>query len=160
MMVGLSTVRQGSVWYHELMHIDWVSKARSYGSNPHITDMSVEFLNIDGTAEQGKAYSALWTKILARYPAESGKYVWQNANNLALYVLAVYVQSKLGNTYPHLPTVTSENMRRPWQSFWVNSSNGTVQLNTSNPIAAEMVSEPRFQGCPMMWILWLILPTC
>lgn len=128
------------------MHVDWVSKAGRYGSPEHITDLNVEFHDLDGFAYQAKAYAPLKSKILARYPTNTGKYVWLNADNMNLYGLAKYVQAKIGNIYPNFPVVTAENLRAPWKGLFSVSGN-KVTWNASNPIFAQEIGKASTIGC-------------
>lgn len=130
------------------MHIDWVSKALRYGSNEHITDMNIAFHDIDGFAYEAKAYAPLKAKILARYPYNTGKYVWLNADNMNLYALARYVQAKIGNIYPNFPVVTAENMRAPWKGLWsVSGNSDTLAWNHSDPIFSQEIGTTSTIGC-------------
>ncbi|KAL8687619.1 MAG: hypothetical protein Q9224_005100, partial [Gallowayella concinna] len=98
---------QAHVWIHELLHIDWVSQAKSYGSNEHVTDLKINFFQPgDKWAKEVKAYGGKSTKILARFPENTGKYVMKNADNLALYALAHYVQGQIDG-YPLYPLVNN-----------------------------------------------------
>lgn len=126
----------------ELMHIDWVSKAGIYGSNPRVTDITIQFQTIGGDVYTGKAYGPLLTKILARWPYTTGVWVWQNADNMNDYALAKYVQSQIGNVYPNFPVVTEENIRQPWKGMIVaGSGTNSVQWNGTNEIFQEMVTQ-------------------
>lgn len=93
---------QARVWLHELLHIDWVSKANQYGSNDHITDMKVGYRNVDGSTTWFSAYGPLLCKALGRITFTPGLWVIQNADSLTMYAIAKYVQDKMG-AYPHLP---------------------------------------------------------
>lgn len=84
--------------------------------NPHIADFTIYYraLNSDIRFET-KAYGPLWTKVLARwYQAgiDTGEFVQRNADNLAMFALAKYVQNRLG-IYPHLPLVSYEPVKAP-----------------------------------------------
>ncbi|KAG8528400.1 uncharacterized protein KY384_007318 [Bacidia gigantensis] len=147
---------------------DWVSKARSYGSNQHITDMNLRFQDIGGQAWESKAYNPLKAKILARYPYRTGECertpltllmqltsnssadVWQNADNMNMYGLAKYVQKQLGNVYPAFPAVTEENLRAPWKDVVRTQDDGKdVKWNSSNPVfkALDARSGDGVSGC-------------
>ncbi|GKZ73007.1 hypothetical protein AnigIFM50267_009681 [Aspergillus niger] len=93
---------QARVWLHELLHIDWVSKANQYGRNNHVTDMKVGYRNFDGSTTWFSAYGPLLCKALARATIAPGFWVIQNADSLTMYMIAKYVQDKMG-AYPHLP---------------------------------------------------------
>ncbi|KAL6876786.1 glycoside hydrolase family 18 protein [Trichoderma novae-zelandiae] len=97
---------QGSIWIHELMHIDWVALANEYGDNPHPTDMKLTFHNKDDKDFNAVAYGPYWAKALSRFKPfidGVGTYSNRNADNLSIYALARYVQKALKNVYPHLP---------------------------------------------------------
>jgi hypothetical protein len=95
------------VWIHELLHIDWVSKAREYGSNPHVTDVKIRWqVSSDPQVpifREVKTYGPEAVKALARWGQNTGSWVIRNSDNLTLYAMARYVQKALGNIYPHLP---------------------------------------------------------
>ena len=123
------------------MHVDWVSKAGRYGSNPHITDINIQFQTIGADLYTGKAYGPLLTKILARWPYYTGRWVWQNADNMNDYALAIYVQSQIGNVYPNFPVVTEENTRQPWKDMVVaGSGTNSIKWNGTNEIFKGMVT--------------------
>ncbi|CAF3544694.1 unnamed protein product [Fusarium graminearum] len=79
-------MNKGHVWAHELMHIEWATNSGGYGPNKRPRDLTLVFANIKGVF---KAYGPLVTL--------------RNADSLALYALVWYIQSKIGNIYPHLP---------------------------------------------------------
>lgn len=54
-----------------------------------------------------KAYGPQLVKALSRFGKETGDWVVQNSDNMALYAMARYVQKALGNIYPHLPLAPS-----------------------------------------------------
>lgn len=97
---------QGGTWFHELLHIDWVSKSGSYGDNFKIIDVRMMFSK---RREDGRiidywmrAYEPLGTKMLARWGFGTGFWTVQNAESFLMFTLARYVQKKVG-LYPHLP---------------------------------------------------------
>ena len=61
-------------------------------------------------------YGPLFTKILARYENNVGRYVQTNADNFIYFALAKYIMSKNGNVYPHLPIVTNAIDGPPYPS--------------------------------------------
>ncbi|KAL9579508.1 MAG: hypothetical protein Q9203_006664 [Teloschistes exilis] len=124
---------QAHVWIHELLHINWVSQATGYGGNDQVFDLSVSFSTNEDPPDRRiqKAYGGQNTKILARYPHNTGTYVMRNADNLAMYALAHYVQGQIGG-YPHLPLVNFEADDDP--HYFVEKGNTTV-LNMDNPEA-------------------------
>ncbi|KAH0528266.1 hypothetical protein TsFJ059_003151 [Trichoderma semiorbis] len=95
---------QGSTWIHELLHIDWVAKAGKYGTDQHISDLTLKF-NYGEDDEGNKrykyfdAYGPALAKALARFAPRYdpitylpvGTYTIRNADNLSLYALARYV---------------------------------------------------------------------
>ncbi|OBT86430.1 hypothetical protein VE02_05307, partial [Pseudogymnoascus sp. 03VT05] len=92
---------QAVTWFHELLHIDWAS-----GASKRIIDIKIGFTY----SEKGKqvfriisAYGAQPCKGLARYAENTGLWVIRNAESMAIYALAKFVQKKLGDVYPHLP---------------------------------------------------------
>lgn len=50
-----------------------------------------------------KAYGPVLVKTLSRWGRNTGDWVVQNSDSLALYAMARYVQKELGNICPHLP---------------------------------------------------------
>lgn len=91
------------VWAHELMHIRWVTNSHIYGPNDNVTDIRM-WANLVGIgAGVVRAYGPQPVKGLARYGKDGGSWVMRNADSLALYALVRYIQSQLGNVYPHLP---------------------------------------------------------
>ncbi|KAM0392055.1 hypothetical protein ACHAQC_006873 [Fusarium culmorum] len=83
------------------MHIEWVTNSGGYGPNKRPRDLTLVFANIKGVV---KAYGPLVVKCLARYyDVVEGDWTLRNADSLALYALVWYIQSKIGNIYPHLP---------------------------------------------------------
>ncbi|KAI9170782.1 hypothetical protein HJFPF1_00255 [Paramyrothecium foliicola] len=94
-------------WIHELLHIDWVAKAKDYGSNQHVTDLVIRIAtrSDDGSIKHifTKVYNPDLVKALARFGKDTGKWVMTNSDSLTLYALARYVQKAMGNIYPHLP---------------------------------------------------------
>ena len=95
---------QAAIMLHEMTHLDLAADS-SVGStpNPRVWDFTVDFQDLDGQTWRAKAYGPLHTKILARYEPDSptdfpqtGYYVQRNADNFAMYALAKYVQSKIG----------------------------------------------------------------
>lgn len=98
---------QGGTWFHELLHIDWVSKSGGYGDNLDVTDvrMRIPIRNDEGDLPVFKwvhAYEPLGTKMLARWGVSTGYWTVRNAESLLMFALARYVQKKVG-LYPHLP---------------------------------------------------------
>ncbi|RDH35419.1 glycoside hydrolase family 18 protein [Aspergillus welwitschiae] len=93
---------QARVWLHELLHIDWVSKAGEYGRNLHISDLKIGYKNEKNEMEWYDTYGPVPCKALGRVSGVPSAYTIQNADSLALYALAKYVWSTLGE-YPYLP---------------------------------------------------------
>lgn len=97
---------QGGTWFHELLHIDWVSKSESYGDNANIVDvrMLITTRNDEGQTilKRMSAYEPFGTKMLARWGVLTGYWTVQNAESFLMFALARYVQKKVG-LYPHLP---------------------------------------------------------
>ncbi|KAL8675303.1 MAG: hypothetical protein Q9224_007474, partial [Gallowayella concinna] len=124
---------QAHIWIHELLHIDWVSQAMSYGSNEHITDMKIDFAQ-GKKMKETKAYGGRFTKILARFPRNTGRYVMKNADNLALYALAHYVQGQIDG-YPLYPLVNDEASDDP---HLFTTKDGKVQLNIESSEIATL----------------------
>ncbi|RGP66172.1 glycoside hydrolase family 18 [Fusarium sporotrichioides] len=90
---------KGRTWFHELLHIDWAS-----GVLPgwHIRDIAAFYRDKDGTYRRTIIYGAQRTKALARYKFSPAFFIRRNADNIAMYAMAKYVQKAIGK-YPHLP---------------------------------------------------------
>lgn len=123
--------------------MDWVSKAKQYGSNAHVTDLKVVVTIEDGEGQSSrvfKVYGPLMTKCLARWGYDTGTYTIQNADSLALFAMARYVQKALGDVYPHLPLapIPPDSVIDPNPGtfiadglFTINSAGITTILNES-----------------------------
>jgi len=129
--------------FHEILHLDLAADSVDDSPNPRIDDLTI---SIDmGRNELGhvvivesRAYGPQRCKILARYTRkfpddfDTGFYVQRNADNLAWFALAKYVQDKIG-AYPHIPVVTYQcdgppwkvNAMIAWQTKMVLQGNGT-----------------------------------
>lgn len=106
-----------------------MSQARGYGSNEHIHDLKVSFFPSNGGPErEQKAYLGRNTKILARWPEDTGKYVMKNADSVAIYALAHYIQGQIDG-YPLYPLVNEEPSDAP--HLFVTKDN-QVKLNMDN----------------------------
>jgi hypothetical protein len=96
---------QGGTWFHELLHIDWVSKFGQYGGNLEVIDVEMMYKVLRRGKLEPKfmlAAEPLGTKMLARYGINPGYWTVQNAESLLNFALARYVHNKVGE-YPHLP---------------------------------------------------------
>lgn len=99
---------QGFTWFHELLHIDWVSLSNKYGNNERVEDVKVSFWFKDPAdptktkASTKWVYGPFWTKVLARLRDNVAYWTIRSADNLAYYAMANCVQNKVG-IYPHLP---------------------------------------------------------
>ncbi|KAL6895403.1 glycoside hydrolase family 18 protein [Trichoderma longibrachiatum] len=135
---------QGSVWIHELLHLDWVALARKYGSNPHPTDMKVTYAISKDKKIVLDAYGPLLAKGLARFKPfvdDIGTYTNRNADNLSMYALARYVQRALKNVYPHLPLAPRppETVDPLYElsGYVTLYNNGTVELPADRTLVDE-----------------------
>lgn len=96
---------RAAIMYHEMTHLNLAADSSGDNTpNPRIIDLKIDYEETDGTRWRTKAYGPLRTKMLARYeppspndPMPTGWYVQRNADNLALFALAKYVQSKIGS---------------------------------------------------------------
>ncbi|TFA97437.1 hypothetical protein CCMA1212_010831 [Trichoderma ghanense] len=136
---------QGSVWIHELMHIDWVALAHEYGDNPHPTDMKLTFRTSPETTRTATAYGPVLAKALARFKPfidGVGTYTNRNAENLSIYALARYVQKALKNVYPHLPLAEGPpELVDPLfelPGYFTLYSNGTAELPANETLFDEV----------------------
>ncbi|KAH6617398.1 glycoside hydrolase family 18 protein [Chaetomium tenue] len=93
---------QALVWYHELLHVDWASGVSTNPSLVPIVDLRLGIRKTKDVIEFKRAYGLKHVKALARF-SHSPDWTIKNADSMALYALARYVQHKLGNIYPHLP---------------------------------------------------------
>ncbi|KAK1448624.1 hypothetical protein CMEL01_07939 [Colletotrichum melonis] len=134
-------------WIHELLHIDWVSRANQYGSNTHVTDLKM-WVPKEGESPPAyqllQIYSPKMAKTLARYKHDTGHWIAQSCENLTLYAMARYVQKALGNVYPHLPLAPEPTSSPPTEgvepAFTVGDlftmhSEGTVTIINSTAAA-------------------------
>ncbi|KAK1497899.1 hypothetical protein CABS01_10877 [Colletotrichum abscissum] len=143
-------------WIHELLHIDWVSKANQYGSNTHVTDLKM-WVPKEGESPPAyqllQIYSPKMAKTLARYKYNTGHWIAQSCENLTLYAMARYVQKALGNVYPHLPLAPEPPSSPPTEgvepAFTVGDlftmhSDGTVTIINSTAVG-DLTWDPQ---CP------------
>ncbi|KAI3129279.1 hypothetical protein CBS147326_6518 [Penicillium roqueforti] len=93
---------QATTWMHELLHIDWVALANGWGPNTHVTDIKMKY-NYDTGPKWVTAYAPYLNKGLARVQTQFADWTIQNADSMALFALAKFIQNKLGDIYPHLP---------------------------------------------------------
>lgn len=103
--LGYYNRNQGAVWFHELLHINWVSMSQEYGHNQRVTDVRVAYKVRSGNQiveEWITAYGPRATKMLARWWLATGSWTIRNADSFTMFALARYVQSKT-SFYPHLP---------------------------------------------------------
>ncbi|KAI0484598.1 hypothetical protein GGR56DRAFT_32988 [Xylariaceae sp. FL0804] len=128
-------MNKGHVWAHELMHIDWAVNANEYGPNKRVGDLRMSARSPDGTPNVFKAYGAAPVKALARYSQDGGEWVIRNADSLALYASVRYIQSKLGNVYPHLPVAP----RAPG-SVWDPNNRDSDSINTLSGSNASLAA--------------------
>ncbi|KAI3557278.1 hypothetical protein CABS03_11863 [Colletotrichum abscissum] len=141
-------------WIHELLHIDWVSKANQYGSNTHVTDLKM-WVPKEGESPPAyqllQIYSPKMAKTLARYKYNTGHWIAQSCENLTLYAMARYVQKALGNVYPHLPLAPEPPSSPPTEgvepAFTVGDlftmhSDGTVTIINSTAVAPGQAVKP------------------
>jgi hypothetical protein len=107
---GLTTVLYciADTFLHELLHLDLAADSVNNSPNPQVRDLSIKY----GTTSPKwtKVYGPKLTKILARFlpisraSTQTGYFIQRSDDNLVLFALANYVQSKLGY-YPWLPLV-------------------------------------------------------
>lgn len=145
---------KGRVFAHELFHIDWVSRAtKKWGGNLHVRDWTIAIKKDKGGYVRSGAYGPMLTKTLARWDQDTAYYTSTNADSLAEFIMASYVQEKLDNTYPHQPIVieTPEVPPRPIDSLTneldyllIQGDDGNLVLNSSNPLSEQFV--PMNQG--------------
>ena len=149
---------QGKTWFHELLHIDWVSMARQYGNNKHITDikMLVSVKQNDGKYRDRiiGAYQAVGTKTLARWGRVTGYWTIRNADSFAMFAMAKYVQKALGNIYPHLPLAppAPKNVVAPDGRFVVPNlftiyGNGSAELPDNTTVVDSLSWDPSDGTC-------------
>jgi hypothetical protein len=88
---------KGRVVLHELTHLDWFMNVP--GTNKEIWDYNVAVRDGKSREKSYNTYGPLMTKILAKYKSKStpyGYFTSTNADSYAMYTLARYVRSKLG----------------------------------------------------------------
>ncbi|KAF2464544.1 uncharacterized protein BDR25DRAFT_380739 [Lindgomyces ingoldianus] len=121
---------RGYIALHELFHIDQMPSAVTKYKVTHIWDRMIKIRSRDGDIMNLMAYGPQFTKAMAKYTLGGGLYVATNADNLALYALAVWATSRAGD-YPRHPEVP--DIDRPIQapsrgSFAVFNDNGIISL--------------------------------
>ncbi|KAF6219988.1 hypothetical protein HO133_003813 [Letharia lupina] len=136
---------RAQTFFHELTHLDLAADSPS--PNPYVNDLTIAIDLNSGTGIPATVYTVAYgtanAKILARYQENTGYYTQQNADNLAYYALALYVMSKNGNIYPHLPLVTSELNGPPWKDVpigtvaeFITGGDKTYLNGTADQLAA------------------------
>lgn len=97
--------------------------AEQYGPNLHLKDWRIEYYDNDDRNHPGRrvgpftVYGARLAKTLARWndgtaTPQPGRFITRSAENLALYMLSMYLTRELG-AYPHLPIVNTVPNREP-----------------------------------------------
>lgn len=151
---------QGATWFHELLHIDWVSLSNSYGYNNEIIDIRVEFQRATGGTSWVTAYGPIGTKLLARWGISTGWWIIQNAESFTMYAIAKLVQYKIG-IYPHLPlapraptdvskTDTDEEGDTEITDLFTMLSNGTVEMDANVTAYDELEWSPTAGVCGVL----------
>lgn len=136
------TASLGHVWYHELLHIDWATKATN--SDNHVTDIKFVMKDTNNNKKNIPATGPLNNKILARNGKHVGYWTSRNADSLTLYALSRYVQTKIGGIYPHLPLAPQIKISPNGLKDAQGSDNiemkddGTVLYNSSAPIVSQV----------------------
>lgn len=132
---------KGWVWFHELLHIDWATKANDQN---HVKDIRFSMRDVDGKKKSFPATGALNNKILARNSQNTGFWTSRNADSYTAFALSRYVQSQIGGIYPHLPlapfqTITPIGLTEAngGQDFDIGND-GTVYYNASSPDTAQV----------------------
>ncbi|KAL2256741.1 hypothetical protein VTK26DRAFT_1190 [Humicola hyalothermophila] len=95
---------QASIWIHELLHLDDVSKATG-DLGKRVVDVRMTVPLGGGRRQVVTAYGPILSKSLARFGPSTGvSWTHRNDDNIGLYILALYIQEKvLNGIYPHLP---------------------------------------------------------
>jgi hypothetical protein len=128
---------QGHIWIHELFHVDWAAFTPDLTNLNHITDVKMKIPLVDGESFIVKADGPQMTKILARWTISTGTWIVRNADSLALYILAKYVQAEM-DIYPHLPIVATVPLdvgkNLIFNGAFTMNANGTASdVNLTNP---------------------------
>lgn len=136
------------IFLHELMHLDYFMDV---SSGDHVWDLTIQLKN-SGSIQN--VYGPTYSKVMARYQAipqppeepYSGYYVSRNADSMAWYATARYVQDKLG-VYPHLPIVSLQADGPPWKdpgsAFYATYSDGS---NPSFNISSDVLNAESTAG--------------
>ncbi|OXV12076.1 hypothetical protein Egran_00162 [Elaphomyces granulatus] len=102
---------RADTFLHELLHLDLAANSVNNNPNPQVRDLSIRYGSTNPTGPRWtKVYGPKLTKILARFlpisrvSTQTGYFIQRSDDNLVLFALANYVQSKLGY-YPWLPLV-------------------------------------------------------
>lgn len=100
------TSRTATIFLHELLHIDWITRAGKYGANERVSDLWL--YTHDGTIR--RALGPKWAQTLTRWEVSMERVAqaaWSNADNLALFAMAMYIQLLTGDVrsfpYPDPP---------------------------------------------------------
>ncbi|KAL0469374.1 hypothetical protein QR685DRAFT_444120, partial [Neurospora intermedia] len=132
---------QGATWFHELLHIDWVSLSGDYGDNERVVDLKLSFPHKPSPLIYD-AYSPYLCKALARLRQNAADWTIRNADSLTLYALANYVQNKMGNLYPHLPLapLPPDSAFEPFvdSDLFSITTDGTVTLASNTTLLDEV----------------------
>ena len=134
------------VFLHELFHLDYFMAVNRAN---HITDLSISFMEY----EEGKeiirnkiAYGPRYTKMMAKFEELDnpigrpvGSYVMRNADNLAWYAMAKYVQDQIV-TYPHLPTIFKKINGPPFKQRLIETFTSNENPVFDLPLAANETS--------------------
>ncbi|KAK2749084.1 hypothetical protein CKAH01_06581 [Colletotrichum kahawae] len=142
---------KGRAWFHEILHIDFATNARQYGSNSHIDDVRMLYHNEgdDGIIRRQiyVAYGPKMTKALARWKSPT-EYTIINADSLTMYAHAKYIQKAVGNIYPHLPLGAAPPRNiiddfGQWSAgdLFTVYANGTGKLGSSPEVSEYVVDE-------------------
>lgn len=150
---------QGATWFHELLHIDWVSLSNSYGYNNEIIDVRVAFQDIRGATRWITAYAPIGTKLLARWGISTGWWTIQNAESFTMYAIAKYVQDQLG-IYPHLPLAPkpptdvsktdTDDSETDITGLFTMFYNGTVEMDSNTTVYDELEWSPTAGVCAVV----------
>ncbi|KAF2728814.1 hypothetical protein EJ04DRAFT_581062 [Polyplosphaeria fusca] len=85
---------------HELFHLDMHSSRVPNAG--HVLDRKMHMRDFSGNIVSVLAYGPLYTKVLANWSKDVGRYVATNADNLAFYFLGKWIQ-ETGGFYPEDP---------------------------------------------------------
>ncbi|KAH6717820.1 hypothetical protein BKA61DRAFT_670249 [Leptodontidium sp. MPI-SDFR-AT-0119] len=131
-------INGGHTVLHELFHLDSLSKVATAG---HISDRKIRYKDSKNDTGYRRAYGPEDVKLLASWAnSEVGKYEVTNADNLAQYSLAKWVQKKTGLYSRHPARDRSRIPQDPPDSLQVDEVAASPEV--VDPLDDSLVEPP------------------